>query len=392
MAQLPMYAAMINSPGTELAADITATATSIDVLDASKLPAAPNLITVGGDETAETILYTGKTGNTLTGCTRGFEGSAKGWAAGTPAARNHTAYDYEAGRANIADVSTRVDNIVIPDASLMEKGIVQLSDATDGTRDNVAATEKAVGLAFQAGVERKAEVVAALNSIGVSASTSESWEQLIPKIAAVIRATGTATAAQVLAGATFSNATGNGRTGTMANQGAGGTVTPGTANQTKAAGYYSSAITVLGDADLIPGNIKSGVNIFGVDGNVTPGKRSANGQATSSTSTFPLADTFGVSKSKYLLKFTGLTFTPNRVVLRKITGQTNQVETCTVYNSPFSTQYNNVAFDTYYYGSSGQYVGQLLRLGTGEFFLNDTGFGLPVEFGGVIYEWDAFEV
>lgn len=94
---------MVNSPGTELAADINATTTSIDVLDASKLPAAPNLVTVGGDESAETIRYTGKTGNTLIGCTRGFEGTAKGWASGTQAARNHTAYDYEAGRANIAD-------------------------------------------------------------------------------------------------------------------------------------------------------------------------------------------------------------------------------------------------------------------------------------------------
>ncbi|WP_427050366.1 tail fiber protein [Paenibacillus sp. TC-CSREp1] len=144
MAQLPMYAAMVNSPGTELAADITASATSINVLDAAKLPAAPNLVTLGGDETAETILYTGRTGNTLTGCTRGFEGTAKGWAAGSPAARNHTAYDYEAGRANIADVSTRVDNIVIPDGTTAQKGIVQLSNATNGTRSTVAATEKAV--------------------------------------------------------------------------------------------------------------------------------------------------------------------------------------------------------------------------------------------------------
>ncbi|MET1168027.1 tail fiber protein, partial [Bacillus velezensis] len=58
----------------------------------------------------------------------------------------------------------------VNDASQTEKGITMLSDATDGIRSNVAATEKAVGLAFQAGVERKAEVVAALNSIGVSAS------------------------------------------------------------------------------------------------------------------------------------------------------------------------------------------------------------------------------
>ncbi|MDQ0168782.1 phage tail protein [Paenibacillus tundrae] len=152
MAQLPMYAAAVNSPGTELAADITATDTEITLLDASKLPTAPNLVTVGGDETAETILYTGKTGNTLTGCTRGFEGTAKGWAAGSLAARNHTAYDYEAGRANIADLDERVDNIVIPDASLTEKGIVQLSDATDGARSNVAATEKAVKDAREAAI------------------------------------------------------------------------------------------------------------------------------------------------------------------------------------------------------------------------------------------------
>ncbi|WP_434750265.1 tail fiber protein [Paenibacillus amylolyticus] len=156
MAQLPMYAAAVNSPSTELASDINATDTSIDVLDASKLPAAPNLVTVGGDETAETILYTGKTGNTLTGCTRGFEGTAKGWAAGSLAARNHTAYDYEAGRANIADLDTRVSNIVIPDGTTAQKGIVQLSDSADGTRSTVAATEKAVNDARVAAISAAA--------------------------------------------------------------------------------------------------------------------------------------------------------------------------------------------------------------------------------------------
>jgi hypothetical protein len=55
-------------------------------------------------------------------------------------------------------------------------------------------------------------------------------------------------------------------TGTMANNGAGGTVTPGTANQTKPAGYYSSAITISGDTDLVSANIKAGVDIFGVVG------------------------------------------------------------------------------------------------------------------------------
>ena len=45
------------------------------------------------------------------------------------------------------------------------------------------------------------------------------------------------------------------------------TITPGTSNQTIAAGtYLTGTQTISGDADLVAGNIKSGVNIFGVNG------------------------------------------------------------------------------------------------------------------------------
>ena len=48
------------------------------------------------------------------------------------------------------------------------------------------------------------------------------------------------------------------------------TITPGTSNQTIAAGtYLTGTQTIAGDADLIAGNIKSGVNIFGVNGTFT---------------------------------------------------------------------------------------------------------------------------
>ena len=48
------------------------------------------------------------------------------------------------------------------------------------------------------------------------------------------------------------------------------TITPGTSNQTIAAGtYLTGAQTISGDADLVAGNIKSGVNIFGVAGTYT---------------------------------------------------------------------------------------------------------------------------
>ncbi len=76
---------------------------------------------------------------------------------------------------------------------------------------------------------------------------------------------GTATASDVLSGKTIGTEEGL-VTGTMPNNGSLGTITPGTANQQIPAGYTSGG-TVVGDADLIPANIKAGANIFGVVGN-----------------------------------------------------------------------------------------------------------------------------
>lgn len=103
MAQQTMYPAVANSPQTELSAGITASVTTIAVLDASKLPTAPNIATIGVDESAETIRYSGISGNTLTGVTRGFQGASKSWVMATPVARNFTAYDHDALRNNITN-------------------------------------------------------------------------------------------------------------------------------------------------------------------------------------------------------------------------------------------------------------------------------------------------
>lgn len=173
-------------------------------------------------------------------------------------------------------------DVDIPEASLTEKGIVQLSSATNGTRENVAATEKAVAQAFHAGNERKAEVVAALVAIGIQASTSETWAQLIPKIGAVIRATGNATAADILAGKTASNASGP-VTGTIP-------VLTGTRAATGTARWPDGALAVYpeqgyqkggsGDGEikvtaaqlqaaepnLKPWHYRSDVNMFGLQG------------------------------------------------------------------------------------------------------------------------------
>ena len=75
---------------------------------------------------------------------------------------------------------------------------------------------------------------------------------------------GTATAGDVLSGKTFSIA-GLVVTGTMPNNGA-VALTPSTIDQTIAAGYHNGSGKCVGDADLLSGNIRSGVHLFGVNG------------------------------------------------------------------------------------------------------------------------------
>lgn len=77
--------------------------------------------------------------------------------------------------------------------------------------------------------------------------------------------TGNAIAQDVLEEKTFSNKEGVGVSGTMINN---GTVTfnPGRSDQNVPEGYYDGLGAVKGDANLISGNIRSGINIFGVNG------------------------------------------------------------------------------------------------------------------------------
>ncbi len=81
-------------------------------------------------------------------------------------------------------------------------------------------------------------------------------------------AEGTAVAANVLAGTTFSNDSDTGIQGGMSNKGA-VAITPGTSNQTIQAGYHNGSGYVVGDSDLVSANIKAGANIFGVAGAFT---------------------------------------------------------------------------------------------------------------------------
>ncbi len=105
MAYKTMYPAINNSPVTTLTVAITASDTSIAVDDVSAFPTAPNIVTIGTDENAELVLYTGISGSKLTGCTRGFNGTkATTWAAETKIYRAFTAYDHDTFKANIEEL------------------------------------------------------------------------------------------------------------------------------------------------------------------------------------------------------------------------------------------------------------------------------------------------
>ena len=82
----------------------------------------------------------------------------------------------------------------------------------------------------------------------------------------------TATAGDILNGKT-AYVKGEKVTGTISSKSA-ATYTPGTSNQTIAAGQYlAGAQTIKGDANLLADNIKKGVSIFGVTGTLEDRKR-----------------------------------------------------------------------------------------------------------------------
>jgi hypothetical protein len=103
MAELAkMYPPQANTPETSLSGALTAAETTVNVVDGTMLPDAPNLLTIGADgSTAETVLMTAKNGNVLT-VVRGQDGTtARAWSAGDVIGRYFTAADQKAMQDNI---------------------------------------------------------------------------------------------------------------------------------------------------------------------------------------------------------------------------------------------------------------------------------------------------
>ena len=105
---LEMYKGMVNSPETTITNDINAEDTIIYVLDETKVPEPPNLMTLGTGTSAETVKVLEVNGNALT-VERGFQGVPRSWNAGTVIARNFTEYDYNALVENVKTLKENTD-------------------------------------------------------------------------------------------------------------------------------------------------------------------------------------------------------------------------------------------------------------------------------------------
>ena len=112
-----MYAPQANSPTTSTVGNISSSATSVTVLDASVLPSPPMILVLGGDtENAETVLATAKSTNTLT-ITRAVEGTARAWEGGTAVGRLFTAKDLKTVQDNITALNTgKAESSAVPSA------------------------------------------------------------------------------------------------------------------------------------------------------------------------------------------------------------------------------------------------------------------------------------
>ena len=126
-----MYKGIPFSPTATLTANISATDTIIPVSDVDAFPDAPNIATIGSIAGPnETIIYTGKTTTSLTGCTRGVEGAASDWMTDELIGRNFTAKDHADMVKNIEelensklDASYKVDVVNTADVTIAGKAL-----------------------------------------------------------------------------------------------------------------------------------------------------------------------------------------------------------------------------------------------------------------------------
>ena len=214
-----MYKGIPFSPQVALADGIGAGDTTIPVTDISAFPDAPNLATIGTDEDGETILYTAKTTDSLSGCTRGVEGTAKAWPSGTTIARNFTNKDFDALQKNIQEVKKQADQGV-SDATAAKSAAATAQSTANAAGTAASGAQNTANAAGTAASNAQTAADNAQTAADNAQSAADDAQSAIDEHAANKQNPHGVTAAQVGAAATshkHGNLTSDGKLGSAAN-------------------------------------------------------------------------------------------------------------------------------------------------------------------------------
>lgn len=241
--------------------------------------------------------------------------------------------------------------------------------------------EYTIPLGYHNGLGKVKAVITGLIASVVKAGTTAGG------ILGTFTADATATAAQMLSGAT-AYVNGVKITGNIASKTA-QTYTPGTANQVIGANQYlSGSQTILGDPDLIPANVLNTANIFGVQGVAITGKRTASGTVLASAFGQTFYCVNGNPLSSGYVTVSGLTFLPSIILLTWSDGTDNHI---TVYDTISSMYPKTAKITTFNAFSKYDVFSANFKGDASPAYVSSTGFCLPVYQTNLTYNWIAYE-
>lgn len=119
------------------------------------------------------------------------------------------------------------------------------------------------------------------------------------------------------------------------------TITPTTSEQIITAGQYlAGAQTIKGDANLIPENIKSGVSLFGVAGEMVAGRQIVTGSFTPTSTNVYINTNSPSGATGFIAVETG--FVPSLVVMWLASAVNTYPSTSSSYVYTIAAMYNNI--------------------------------------------------
>lgn len=258
-------------------------------------------------------------------------------------------------------------------------------------------------LNLAAGQQGNTEMIAQLNSVfqdlgeggeygtATSAEVMEGYTLGTKKglVTGELALTGDAAAANVLSGKTFYTTNPKSKLiGTMANRGAvTNTITTQGGQYTIPQGYHSGSGKVTASfLNLIPGNVRQGVNIGGVVGTFFGGKKFGEGTGIVTTSMMQFTEYYaGPTSSRFLQVEQSFGFTPSIVVLRCLEGQYTTVLLPADFNLP--SIYTSLRIITIREGSSNLETRFFYMANNA--YVNSNGFRLPLYMLPRSIEYDA---